>query len=208
MRTGFSLPTPTILWRRFQNTLRTVFTRGDFSTLIITCLLMLIPVLALNAALSLAKDAFKTTNAWPVSLGELIPVAILSVIFGFLLSRSHYSEALSLLMSGIYGVAVIGLIQYINAPEINAQGKLNIAQRNIQLSLRVYFRRVYILNQPDYRDAIDSAHEQGQRFAVMTARQQESEDDRQDRHRDQFAQADRPGIRRFEGVFCQTQRGI
>ncbi len=110
------LPNPTIVWRRFRNSLRTVFTRGDFSTLIITCLLMLIPVLALNAALSLAKDAFKQTNTWPVSLGMLVPVAILSVIFGFLLSRSHYSEAMSLILSGIYGTATIGFIQFLAAP--------------------------------------------------------------------------------------------
>jgi transglutaminase-like putative cysteine protease len=111
-----TLPGWATIWRRIRNTRRTVFTRGDFSTLIITSLIMVIPALSLTS-LDITKDiARPQTLTWPSCLNQLIPVAILSVVFGFLLSRSHYSELLSLLLSGVYGVATIGVIQYVNAP--------------------------------------------------------------------------------------------
>jgi len=47
------------------------------------------PVLSLAAA------------GWPLDLRTVIPVMVLSVIFGFLLSRSHYNELLALMMSGM-----------------------------------------------------------------------------------------------------------
>jgi len=62
-------------------------------------------------------------------LNQLIPVAILSVVFGFLLSRSHYSELMSLILSGIYGVGTIGLVQYLNAPGDPAARVFGIVKR-------------------------------------------------------------------------------
>ncbi len=115
-RTPFFLPNWNTVWRRLRNTTRTVFTRGDLSTLVITILLMLVPVLSLNASLNISRELNKQPGTWPISLNQLIPVAILSVIFGFLLSRSHYSELMSLILSSIYGGGTIGLVQYLNAP--------------------------------------------------------------------------------------------
>ncbi len=117
------------IWRRIRNTRRTVFTRGDLSTLIITILIMVIPALSLTS-LKITEDiARPQTITWPISLNQLIPVAILSVAFGFLLARSHYSELLSLILSGIYGVATIGVIQYMNAPGNPAARLYAIADR-------------------------------------------------------------------------------
>src|SRR5438045_9629999 len=100
------------LARRARNMLRTVFTRGDFSTLLITCALMVVPVAALSSSLDFSKDFLNQSATWRVSLTELIPVAILAVIFGFLLARSHYSELFSLILSAIYCVAIVIAIQF------------------------------------------------------------------------------------------------
>ncbi len=98
--------------RRLRNTFRTIFTRGDLSTLIIVCALMVIPALGLSSALDVQKDP----RFWPVSLNQLAFVGIASVIFGFLLARSHYNELLALLMSAVYGIATIGILQLLVAP--------------------------------------------------------------------------------------------
>src|SRR5258707_10638686 len=58
--------------RRLRNMLRTVFTRGDFSTLIITCALMVIPVAALSSSLDFSKDFVNQSASWHVSLSQLI----------------------------------------------------------------------------------------------------------------------------------------
>src|SRR5581483_6047058 len=127
LRRIFSL---SAFWRRLRNTVRTVFTRGDFTTLIIAILLLLIPVLAFSAGTHFTQEFNKqATNLWPISLNQLIPVAILSVVFGFLLARSHYSELLALIMSGIYGVATIGVVQYTSAPGSPPTRVYNIVSR-------------------------------------------------------------------------------
>jgi transglutaminase-like putative cysteine protease len=105
-----------VLWRRLRNTVRTIFARGDFTALIIACLLMLIPVLALNTSLGFSEGFQEMSAEWQVDLNQLIPVAVLSVIFGFLLARSHYSELFSLFLSGIYAIGTIVSIQIANAP--------------------------------------------------------------------------------------------
>ncbi|MEP7284476.1 MAG: transglutaminase domain-containing protein [Chloroflexota bacterium] len=130
-RTMFPLPNWPMFWRRVRNTWRTLFTSGDFSTLIVTCMLMVVPVLALNASLDLSKDFAQQSVTWRVSLSQLIPVAILSVLFGFLLARSHYSEGLALILSAIYALATITIIQFIVAPG-------NPVQRFVAILTRFY----------------------------------------------------------------------
>ncbi|MBX3064467.1 MAG: hypothetical protein KF726_15920 [Anaerolineae bacterium] len=103
----------TLLWRRWRNAARTMFARGDAFTLIVACLIMVIPVLAFSNALNIVDDA---PTSWRVSLNQLIPVAILSVIFGFLLARSHYSEMLALLLSSVYAIGTIVAVQFLSAP--------------------------------------------------------------------------------------------
>lgn len=79
------------VWRR-------LFLRGDFTALLLTVGLLLVPAFAMRAA------------AWTTGLEQLIPITLLSVLFGFLLARSHYDELLSLLISGVYSLGFIGLI--------------------------------------------------------------------------------------------------
>src|SRR5260370_26527025 len=85
------------LARRARNMLRTVFTRGDFSTLLITCALMVVPVAALSSSLDFSKDFLNQSATWRVCLTQLIPLAILAVGFGFLLAPRPHSELFSLL---------------------------------------------------------------------------------------------------------------
>jgi len=82
--------------RRLRSQLRAVFVRGDFSSLLMTWALMIITALAVNAA------------GWTRGLEALAIVSFLSVGFGFLLARSHYSELLSLILSATYSLVGIG----------------------------------------------------------------------------------------------------
>jgi transglutaminase-like putative cysteine protease len=94
---------------RFMNAFRwlnkqwqKVFLRGDFTALLLAFGALIVPALAMQAA------------GWTDGLGQLVPVAVLSVFFGFLLARSHYGELLSLLISGVYSVGFIGIITAIS----------------------------------------------------------------------------------------------
>src|SRR5215510_1065371 len=119
-RQGKPLPSWATIGRRLRNTVHSVFGRGGTFMLIIAVLLMLVPVTALAASLSFIKDFTSPSTPgaypWQPDLNTLIPVGILSVIFGFLLAKSYYGEMLSLVLNGIYGVGVIGVIQVIDAP--------------------------------------------------------------------------------------------
>lgn len=84
--------------RRLRHTLRTVFARGDFSSLLITWSMMIVTGLALDAA------------EWTGGLHVLAYVNFFAVGFGFLLSRSHYSELFALILSSVYSIAVIMLV--------------------------------------------------------------------------------------------------
>ena len=88
--------------RRISNSWRSLFAPGDFTALIIATVLLLMPALSLNAA------------GWPLDSSTLVPVTILSVIFGFMLARSQYNELLGLMISGIYGACFVLLIAAIN----------------------------------------------------------------------------------------------
>ncbi|HVO42526.1 MAG TPA: hypothetical protein VMT34_07880, partial [Aggregatilineales bacterium] len=120
--------------RRMRNGWRTMVARGDIPTLVIACLLVLIPVMGLNAGLGdfTRQASPRVVTTWPISLSQLIPVAVLSVIFGFALARSHYSEGLALLLSGIYSIGITLLIQIFAAPG-------NLIQRVIAVAIRLSY---------------------------------------------------------------------
>ncbi len=113
---GQSLPIWSSIWRRLRNRFRTIFTRGDLSALVIACALLFIPVLALDTSLDITKELAKQTATWQVGLNQLIPIAVFSVIIGFLLSRSHYSELFCLILSGIWCIVTMALVQFFAAP--------------------------------------------------------------------------------------------
>src|SRR5664279_3236454 len=77
---------------------------------------MVIPVLALDSSLDITTQLAKQDATWQVGLNQLLPIALFSVIFGFLLSRSHYSELFCLILSGIYCVITMTLVQFFAAP--------------------------------------------------------------------------------------------
>jgi transglutaminase-like putative cysteine protease len=104
-----------LLRRRLRNSLRLLFARGDFSTLIIACVMMVLPVLAMSQTLNFAAEFAVQSGAWAVSLSQVVPVAALSVIFGFLLSRSQYSELTALILSGIYSIGAVLVVQFFSA---------------------------------------------------------------------------------------------
>lgn len=79
------------VWRR-------LFLRGDVTALLLAVGIVLVPGLAMRAA------------AWTEGLEQLVPIIILSVVFGFLLARSHYGELLSLLISSVYSLGFIGVV--------------------------------------------------------------------------------------------------
>jgi transglutaminase-like putative cysteine protease len=98
-------PAPLNRWRRRAiHTWRTFFSPGDLTALFVDIALLAMPILSLAAA------------AWPLDLRTVIPVMVLSVIFGFVLARSHYNELFALIMSGIYGVGFTLLLAAINEP--------------------------------------------------------------------------------------------
>src|ERR1041385_5754543 len=127
---------PPLNWASFnrwlRNRVRVIFTRGDLTALFITCLLLVVPVMALNASLDISRDSLRGPGAWPVSLNQLIPIAILSVVFGFFLARSHFSELISLMLSAIYCVASILVIQLVIAPGDPVSRVINVVTRFIQ----------------------------------------------------------------------------
>ncbi len=98
---NFHLPRWT---RRISATWNRLFAPGDLSALIIAAVLLLMPALALTAA------------GWPLIGSTLIPVTILSVIFGFVLARSQYNELLGLVISAIYGACLVLLIAALSQP--------------------------------------------------------------------------------------------
>ena len=113
-----ALPSPFDRWsRRAIQAWRTFFAQGDLTALLISLALLLMPALSLNAA------------GWPIAMNTVVPIVILSVLFGFLLSRSYYNELLALLMSGIYGACFVLLIAAINEPGGIREGAFSVFSR-------------------------------------------------------------------------------
>lgn len=105
-------------WRsRLAETWQSLFAPGDGLALLLALALLLMPVLALAAA------------GWPADLRTLLPVTILSLLFGFLLSRSQYGELLALFLSITYGIGFIALIAAINEPGGLGEGAVSVFSR-------------------------------------------------------------------------------
>jgi hypothetical protein len=98
---------------------RSLFTLGDIATQLMVFTLLLMPVLALQE------------SGWPLAGGTVIPVLALSVLFGFLLARSHYNELLALIMSGIYGSAFVLFFAAFNEPGNILEGINSVFVRSL-----------------------------------------------------------------------------
>lgn len=106
--------------RRFAYAWRTLFAAGDVTALLIALALLLMPALALHQA------------GWPLELPVVLPVLVLSILFGFLLSRSHYNELFALIISSLYGISFVTLFAALNQPGGLWQGVYAIFTRSIQ----------------------------------------------------------------------------
>ena len=116
-------PSAQRLLQRLGDFWRAFFAPGDVVTLIISMLLLLMPALSLSF------------SGWPLDSNTLYPIVVLSVLFGFLLSRSQYNELIGLFISGVYGACFILLIAAINDPGDLGEGIYNVFSRLFQWSV-------------------------------------------------------------------------
>jgi transglutaminase-like putative cysteine protease len=116
-----------------RNHLRTIFVRGDVSSLLMTWGLIIVTALALGAA------------HWADGLSALVAVGFLSVGFGFLLARSHYSELLALTMSAVYSIAAVLVV---NAYTFGHTGSFLARTDNLVLQLRTWTHQALAGEQP------------------------------------------------------------
>lgn len=107
------------LWQRTKAQWQRLFAPGDVTAIIIATALLLMPALSLYAA------------DWPLTPGIVLPVLVLSVIFGFLLSRSYYNELLALLMSGMYGGGFVLLAAAMSLPGGIRSGVYEVFSRTV-----------------------------------------------------------------------------
>jgi len=117
---------PNRLKRGFTNRWRSMFNAGDFSALLIVSVLLIMPALALNVA------------GWALDMRTIIPVTLLSVGFGFLLSRSQYNELLALIVSSMYGVGIVIVIAAINEPTGFFQAIADVFIRTLRWSIDLF----------------------------------------------------------------------
>ncbi len=111
------------IMKRFQNWLESarvnLFERGDLFALIVTCVLLLMPAFALKTA------------SWPIEMRTIVPVAIISVVFGYLMARTRYDELFALIVSALYGMVLVVAIAGINEPTDPFQGVANVLLRSV-----------------------------------------------------------------------------
>ncbi len=106
-------------WQRF-------FLQGDFALLLIATVILVMPVLSLDAA------------GWPLAMRTTIPVLVMSVAFGFILARSQYNEFLALIISGLYGFGVVLVVAGFNEPGNVLQGMVDVIVRTIRWSIDAF----------------------------------------------------------------------
>lgn len=106
-------------WSQLKQATRQFFVRGDFTALLIALGLILMVMFSLRAA------------DWPLELGVVLPVSLLSVLFGFLLARSSYGELLALMMSMVYGACFVLLSAALSEPGGLVTGVFSVFLRSV-----------------------------------------------------------------------------
>ncbi|PJF27485.1 MAG: hypothetical protein CUN53_03850, partial [Phototrophicales bacterium] len=102
---------------RVRGALRSLLLPGDLVALLVTVVLLLLPALALIEA------------GWPLEPRTILPTSVLSLIFGFLLSRSRYGELVGLIISTLYGSCIILLTAALNQPGNLLGGVYSVFER-------------------------------------------------------------------------------
>lgn len=117
---------PNQLKRGFNSRWRSIFNIGDVSALLVVSILLILPALALNIA------------GWPLDMRTIIPVTLISVAFGFMLSRSQYNELLALIVSAMYGLGTVIVVTAINQPTGFFQAISEIFIRTLRWSIDLF----------------------------------------------------------------------
>jgi len=117
---------PKRLKRGFNTRWRNLFNAGDFSALFIVSVLLVMPALALNIA------------GWALDMWTIIPVTLLSVAFGYMLSRSQYNELLALIVSSMYGVGIVIVVAAINEPTGFFQAITDVLIRSLRWGIDLF----------------------------------------------------------------------
>ncbi len=97
-----------------------VFFPGDLLALVAAFALLLTVALALEAA------------GWELGLRVVLPASALSLIVGLVLARSQYNDLFALIVSAIYGAALIVLLAALNEPGGLAEGIYDVFSRSFQ----------------------------------------------------------------------------
>ncbi len=124
-------PLPGRLVQGFQmwvrNIYRQTFRRGDFEALFISFGMLLFPILGLYRA------------EWATGLLILMPITAIALMISHLLARSGFSEGYALLLSMLYGFAIIIVAHMLALP-----GSLSLADRLARLAdrMQVWFNDV------------------------------------------------------------------
>ncbi|HEX3054227.1 MAG TPA: transglutaminase domain-containing protein [Aggregatilineaceae bacterium] len=126
-------PVPSRWRRRLRNYVRTIFARGDLSSLLIAWALMIVTAMAIDAA------------EWTTGLGSLPVISFFAVGFGFLLARSHYSELIALILSTIYSIAVVITV---NAYTLIESGSFRSRVYDLAKQLDIWLREAASGGQP------------------------------------------------------------
>jgi hypothetical protein len=91
-------------------------------------LLALAAAFALLVSVALALEA----AGWALGLRVVLPAAGLSLVIGLMLARSQYNDLFALVVSAIYGAALIVLLAALNQPGGLAQGIYEVFGRSFQ----------------------------------------------------------------------------
>ncbi len=117
---------PNRLKRGFTNRWQAIFNVGDFSALLIVSVLLLMPALTLTVA------------GWALDMRTIVPITLLSVAFGFMLSRSQYNELLALIVSSMYGIGFVIMVAALNEPTGFFQAIAAVIIRSIRWSIDLF----------------------------------------------------------------------
>lgn len=97
-------------WQRF-------IASGDMTTLIILVVLSLVAPLSLGAA------------EWPLEMNVIMPISLMSVLFGYVLARSQFNELLALVISIIYGFCLVLLMTALSLDSGIGEGVYEVFSR-------------------------------------------------------------------------------
>lgn len=108
------------LIRRLRHSWRRYFGPGDVTTFLIAIIIMVLPLLSLNAA------------DWPFEMGTVLPILLIGIVINFLLARSQRGDLHALIVSSLFGVASTFILVSVQLPGDIGLGANLLLRRVIQ----------------------------------------------------------------------------